>query len=590
MTGAGTGGIEGRALDAVERYWGYDSLRPLQREAIEAGVSGRDSLVVMPTGGGKSLCYQVPPLLEGRTDLVVSPLISLMKDQVDALTAVGVPAAALHSGIPAEERRAIRAGALEGEYRRAFAIDEAHCISHWGHDFRPEYRQLRLLKERFPDAAVHAFTATATERVRRDVVDQLGLVDPAVLVGTFDRENLVYRVLPRTDAHDQAAEVLLRHEGDAAIVYCLTRAETESLAASLRGSGFRAAHYHAGMAKEERDATQDAFAKEEISVIVATVAFGMGIDKSDVRCVVHASLPKSVEHYQQETGRAGRDGLPAECVLLYSPADVMKWDGLLARNGEGDEDASTALAAQRELLGHMGSYGEVLACRHRFLSRYFGQEYEREDCGACDVCLGEVESMPESTVVAQKILSCIARLGQRFGVGYVVKVLRGADTETVRTRGHDSLSTYGLLADLEEKPLTNLVYQLVGQGVLERSAGDRPILRLNRESAAVLKGEREVRLREPAARRVRRTKADAEAWEGVDRELFEHLREVRRRLAAERGVPAYVIFDDRTLRGLARHCPRSLRQMSAVRGVGEKKLADLGEIFLGEIAAHLDGE
>ncbi|MHC4472879.1 MAG: RQC domain-containing protein, partial [Planctomycetota bacterium] len=393
-----------------------------------------------------------------------------------------------------------------------------------------------------------------------------------------------------TDAASQVVSILERHEGEAAIVYCLSRRETESLAAELRASGFRAEHYHAGMSKVERDATQDSFAKEEISVIVATVAFGMGIDKSDVRCVVHASLPKSVEHYQQETGRAGRDGLPAECVLLYSAADTMKWEGLFARDAGEGEDASTVLSAQRELLGHMSGYGEILACRHRFLSRYFGQDYEGEDCGACDVCLGEVEPMPESTVVAQKILSCVARLGQRFGVGHVVRVLRGSDTETVRTRGHDRISTYGLLSDIEEKALTNLVYQLVGQGLLDRSAGDRPILRLSRDSAAVLKGERDVRLREPAARKVRRTRADAEAWEGVDRGLFEHLREVRRRLAAERGVPAYVIFDDRTLRGLARLRPRTLREMGEVRGIGEKKLADLGEIVLGEIEAHVDGE
>ena len=605
-----------RAEDAralVRRIWGYDSLRPLQTEAIEAGLTRRDSLVVLPTGGGKSLCYQVPPLLTGRLDVVVSPLISLMKDQVDALRAVGVGAGALHSGLSAGERKAVRLAARAGDLRllfvsperlvtesfldyieglgvSAFAIDEAHCISHWGHDFRPEYRQLALLKDRFPGAAVHAVTATATERVRDDIVRQLGLREPTVLVGTFDRPNLVYRVVPRTDASAQTAAILRRHDGEAAIVYCLSRKDTEAVAESLRAAGFRASAYHAGMTKTERDSTQDAFAAEEIDVVVATVAVGMGIDKSDVRCVVHASLPKSVEHYQQETGRAGRDGLPAECVLLYSPADQMKWDGLLARNAAEGEEAEEALAAQRALLQHMSDYGQVLTCRHRFLSRYFGQDYDADDCGACDVCLDEVEAMEDSTVVAQKILSCVARLEQRFGVGYVVQVLRGSDTDTIRNRGHTGLSTYGILADVPEKALTNLVYQLVGQGVLGRTAGDRPILKLTRESVAVLKGELEVKLREPVTKRkVRRTRADEEAWEGVDRGLFEHLREVRRALAAERGVPAYVIFDDRTLRALARERPGTLRQMSGVRGVGEKKLADLGEVFLGEITAYLAG-
>jgi ATP-dependent DNA helicase RecQ len=339
-------------LATVQRYWGYSELRPLQEQAIRAGLEQRDSLVVLPTGGGKSLCYQVPAELAQRTDIVVSPLIALMKDQIDGLRECGYPAAALYSGMPPEDTRKIEAEIVGGRYRlvfaaperlltprflhlierlpvRAFAIDEAHCISHWGHDFRPEYRQLAELKSRFPQASVHAYTATATARVRADIAEQLRLQDPTLLVGAFDRPNLAYRIIPRVDAPTQVLEVLRRHSNQAAIVYCITRKESEALAHALQTQGVRAAFYHAGMEADERRRTQDAFASEAIDVVVATVAFGMGIDRSDVRCVIHASMPKSVEHYQQETGRAGRDGLPAECVLLYSASDFLRWESLM---------------------------------------------------------------------------------------------------------------------------------------------------------------------------------------------------------------------------------------------------------------------
>ncbi|MBV8771682.1 MAG: ATP-dependent DNA helicase RecQ, partial [Deltaproteobacteria bacterium] len=344
-------------LATVQRYWGFETLRPLQAEAILAGLERRDSLVVMPTGGGKSLCYQVPPAVAERTDVVVSPLIALMKDQVDALRACGYPAAALHSGMSPAELRAIEQQLVAGPHHlifvapermltprflqlaaqlqvSSFAIDEAHCISHWGHDFRPEYRQLSELRSRFHDASIHAYTATATPRVRADIVEQLRLENPAVLVGSFDRPNLIYRIFPKQDINSQVAEVLRRHADEAAIVYCITRKETEEQAHYLVTQGIRAAHYHAGMEAEARRVTQDRFAAEEIDVIVATVAFGMGIDRSDIRCVIHSALPKSIEHYQQETGRAGRDGLPAECVLFYSAADVIRWQELLQWSAE----------------------------------------------------------------------------------------------------------------------------------------------------------------------------------------------------------------------------------------------------------------
>ncbi len=604
--------------EIVRRYWGFDGLRPLQAEAIDAGLGGRDSLVVLATGSGKSLCYQVPPAVRGGTDVVVSPLISLMKDQVDDLVACGYPAAALHSNLSGDEQNAVRREALAGGYRllfvsperlmmpsfldllrqmevRAFAIDEAHCISHWGHDFRPEYRRLAELRERFPEASIHGFTATATERVRNDIIEQLGLRDPEVLVGRFDRKNLIYRVRPKTNLKRQVMDVLDGLHGGAAIVYCLSRKDTESLAGALKESGIKAAAYHAGLDRRKRTRTQENFAAERLDVVVATVAFGMGIDRSDVRAVIHASLPQSIEHYQQETGRAGRDGLPAECVLFYSYSDVIRWQTLLRRGAEESGAPEELLKAQVQLLDEIQDYCGSLRCRHWALSHHFGQAYESENeeggCGACDVCLGDVVVMADSTVIAQKILSAVARTGQYFGIGYVVSVLRGADNEQVRSRGHDRLPTYGLLKDIPDKSLTNLVYQLVQQELLVRTPGDRPILQLNQRSVDILKGFLEVKLTEPAAgKKVRQAKAEEVSWEGVDEGLFEHLRELRREIADSRGVPAYVIFGDRSLREMARDRPATPTQLTAIHGVGEKKLRDFGSIFLETIAAYVAAE
>ena len=594
-------------LAAVRRYWGYDSLRPLQKQAIQAGLTQRDSLVVLPTGGGKSLCYQVPPLITDRTDIVVSPLISLMKDQVDALRANGYPAVALHSNLPHDVIRELEAEIATGSQRlvfasperllspdfqplldrlnvRAFAIDEAHCISHWGHDFRKEYRQIGQLKQRFASASIHAYTATATQRVRDDIVAQLHLHDPAVLVGTFDRPNLIYRVMPRIDLYPQVLDVIARHPGEAAIVYCISRKDTEAMAAQLQTAGVRAACYHAGMPAEQRRLTQEAFSKERLDVVAATIAFGMGIDRSDVRCVIHAAMPKSIEHYQQETGRAGRDGLPAECWLFYSPADADKWAWMLRKSAEEAQVTPEVLAAGLALLDQMQGYCAVPYCRHKFLSEYFGQPYDKPNCEACETCLGEVEADPEATVIAQKILSCVARVEQRFGVGHVVKVLRGANEQAVRRRGHDRLSTYGLLREFDAKKLTAMVYQLVEQGVLDRTHDDHPILKLNAASREVLRGERDVRLVRPKA--VRRTRVEAESWEGVDRDLFDSLRALRHEIATERGVPAYVIFSNASLRDMARLRPATTDEFLRVHGVGQRKLDDFGPRFIAHIKAH----
>src|SRR5947209_1655730 len=466
----------------IAKTWGYNDFRPLQLEAMQAVLDGRDSLVVLPTGGGKSLCYQAPAVFRGGTTLVVSPLIALMKDQVDGLRACGVAAAQLDSSMSAGERFAHQMDLRQGEVRllfvsperlvqtnlyrilqdldvRTFAIDEAHCISHWGHDFRPEYRMLSRLREFFPRASVHGYTATATEQVRRDIIAQLALRDPEVLVGSFDRPNLTYRVLPRLDLMKQVREVLGRHPGEAGIIYCPTRKDVDEVAAALRGQGVNARPYHAGMTSEQRQSAQEAFTTERCDVVVATVAFGMGIDRSDVRFVLHTGMPKSLEHYQQETGRAGRDGLEAECVLLYSGGDVMSWRSRIQNPRDREPPDPEYVAASLKHLADMDRYARGAVCRHRALVQYFGQPYDAPSCNACDLCLGDTEEVPDALVVARKILSCVARVKEGFGIGHVVAVLRGENTENVRKRGHDKLTTFGLLRGHSKADLRDWVYQ-----------------------------------------------------------------------------------------------------------------------------------
>ena len=530
-----------------------------------------------------------------------------------ALEAIGYPAAAIHSGLSQEERQQIRDRLAAGELRllftaperlvntglldllarvgvKRFSIDEAHCISQWGHDFRPEYRQLALLRERFPSASLHAFTATATPRVRDDIAAQLQLRSPDVLVGTFDRPNLCYRVVPRTERIAQVLEILGRHAGEASIVYCISRKETEKLAARLAAEGILARPYHAGLDPKERHKTQEAFARETIDVVVATVAFGMGIDRSDVRLVLHTSLPKSLEAYQQETGRAGRDGLAAECVLLYSSADVFSWESLVRKSADESElepeESARLVAGQVEHLHAMRRYAQAARCRHAALSEYFGQPYGTEPCGACDVCLGETENLPDATVTAQKIISCVARVGERFGVRHVCEVLRGAKTEGIQRHGHDRLSTFGLLATLDQRATENLTHQLLDQGLLARSGGDRPVVMLNERSWEVLRGERPVVLLEPRVGRAKAAKADVDDWKGVDRDLFERLRKWRRRVAEGRGKPAWTILDDKSLRAIAREKPTSPAALLRVKGIGEKRLADFGAALLDLVAGR----
>jgi ATP-dependent DNA helicase RecQ len=619
--------------DALHRVWGFSDFRPLQREAMHAILDARDSVVVLPTGGGKSLCFQAPAIVDtdarlkasrssGGDDirverdgfsraprrglaLVVSPLISLMKDQVDGLRVDGVAASYLNSTLLPHERDEVLASVREDRCRllyvsperivgegsqslrrmlqqaglRFIAIDEAHCISQWGHDFRPEYRQLGRLREEFPGVSFHAFTATATGRVQRDIVSELRLLEPVVLVGSFDRPNLTYRVLRRGNLHRQLTDILARHENEAGIVYCSSRREVESLAEWLREEGHRALPYHAGLADDVRSRNQEQFLDEQVDIVVATVAFGMGIDRSNVRFVVHAGAPRSPEHYQQESGRAGRDGLPAECVLIYSGGDFVRWRQMLESNGEWNESART-------LLRDMERYAAGTRCRHRTLVEYFGQSYERPECAACDWCLKELDPVADAATLARKILSCVARVKQTWGTAHVTDVLTGKATEKVVAARHHELSTFGLLKEETTAAIRGYIEQLVGDGLLLRDGEPYPVLRVTASGAALMRGAGECTLyrevKPPSSKRKRSTLRDSFTVT-VDSDLFDVLRDVRLRLARERGVPPYVIFHDTTLRDMVVRRPKTLDDLHEIYGVGAKKAADFGDAFLDAI-------
>jgi ATP-dependent DNA helicase RecQ len=590
--------------ETVRRVWGYDRFLPLQAEAIGAILEGRDSLVVLPTGGGKSLCYQAPAAHLRRLAVVVSPLIALMKDQVDGLREAGVPAAYLNSSQMPGERADVLRGLATDRYqllyvaperlvmdgfaerlaraRPAFlAVDEAHCISQWGHDFRPEYRQLAVLRERFPGLAIHAYTATATPQVRADIVAELKLRDPLVLVGSFDRPNLVYRVRPRTDRIVQVLAAIARHRDQAGIVYCIRRAEVEDLTSALVRRDLKAVRYHAGLADEERRANQDAFVNERVDIVVATVAFGMGIDRSNVRYVIHAGMPKSLEHYQQEAGRAGRDGLEAECLLLHSGADYGMWKSVL-----GDAPPPGALRK----LGEMFAFCQDAVCRHRALVTYFGQPYESASCGACDVCLGETVMGADTAGIAEKILAAAAELRGRFGGGHVADVLCGAQTGRIAQLGHERMAAYGSLRGEKKSQVRAWVDQLMAQGLLARSGDEYPTLAITATGAAVLRGDRAAaplstsRREKPAAAipppSASRAGAELGPLDVPDVAVFEALRTLRRTIAEERGVPPYLVFSDASLRDMARLRPTTLDAFRVIKGVGDWKLETFGERFV----------
>ena len=588
----------------LKKHWGYDRFRPMQEEAIGHILARRDSLVVLPTGGGKSLCFQVPALAMEGTALVVSPLISLMKDQVDALRENGVSAACLHSGIDYQERRMIEMELQQGTLKllyvsperlmgegfvslvqRAkisfFAIDEAHCISMWGHDFRPEYRRIAELRRQFPQIGFHGFTATATPPVRRDILQQLSLRHAALVTGSPDRPNLVYKVLPRQGEVEQILEVVRRHPGESGIVYCIRRKDTEDVCAGLLARGIKAVPYHAGLSDVDRQRHQEAFIREEVDLVVATVAFGMGIDKSNVRFVVHAGMPKSIEHYQQESGRAGRDGLEAECVMLHAGKDFGTWMFII-KQGE-PEGQRVGLDKLRDI----HNYATATSCRRASLLSYFGEKYGQPNCNGCDVCLGEMEPIKDALVMAQKILSCVVRLKTPFGAEYVTEVLSGGKSARIVEAGHDQLTTWGILADQKRERLRQWIDQLVAQGCLVKDE-EHSTLAVTGRGWDTLRGQFAPRLLQPAVKAARQALATEQGWTGVDRGLFEHLRQLRAEIAQTKKVPAYVVFSDATLRELAKRRPGTRDQFLEVPGVGEKKWDTYGEEFLAALADYCE--
>ncbi len=589
------------ALSLLNKVFGHPDFRGAQREIVEHVAAGGDALVLMPTGGGKSLCYQLPALLRRGTALVVSPLIALMQDQVDALRQLGVRAALINSTLDADAvaatERALRKGeidllycaperlvmprmlaALEDADLALFAIDEAHCVSQWGHDFRPEYLQLSLLHERFPQVPRIALTATADPQTRAEIIRRLGLGEARVFVSSFDRPNILYTIVDKQDARAQLLRFIrAAHAGEAGIVYCLSRRKVDETAAWLAGQGVRALPYHAGMPAEARAENQARFQREDGIVMVATIAFGMGIDKPDVRFVAHLDLPKSIEGYYQETGRAGRDGAPADAWMTYGLGDVVQQRRMIEQS-EGGEDYRRVSAAKLEaLLGLC----ETADCRRVRLLAYFGEQ--AGPCGNCDTCLEPPETW-DATEAARKALSCIYRTGQRFGAGHLIDVLRGRATERVSNYGHDGLAVFGLGAELDVAGWRGVFRQLIALGYARPDHEAFGALRLTEASRPVLKGEQRIELRRAAPRKAKPATRQRAAWAGAaspaEAALLERLKAWRAGQAREQSVPAYVIFHDSTLAALAVTRPSDLGALSAIDGIGARKLERYGPQLL----------
>ncbi len=593
-------------LDTLRNVFGFREFRPRQQEIIESVIGGEDVFVLMPTGGGKSLCYQVPALHRPGTAVVVSPLIALMKDQVDALLANGVRAACYNSSLGAAEARRVLADLHGGELDllyiaperlmsegflerlrevplALFAIDEAHCVSQWGHDFRPEYLQLGRLRSLFPGVPLIALTATADPQTRLDILERLDLRRAAVHVAGFDRPNIRYTVVDKHKPLNQLLDFLSARPDEAGIVYALSRKRTEEVAERLREQGIEAAPYHAGLADAERRRVQDAFSRDDLRVVVATVAFGMGIDKPNVRFVVHYDLPKNIESYYQETGRSGRDGLPAEALLLFGWGDVAVARGLIEKGGNPEQRR-----IELHKLSAMTGFAEPLTCRRRALLGYFGETLG-EDCGNCDICLSPPERY-DATEDARKALSCVFRVGQRFGLGHVVDVLRGADSERIRQLGHDRLSTYGIGREQSRETWAGLLRQLIHLGYLQQDVGNFSVLRLTEAARPLLRGEKSLTLARPRLKAVAKKAGKNRDLPGeADPALFQRLRLLRKELADAAGVPPFVIFGDATLVEMAARQPGSDEELLAVNGVGRVKLQRYGSLFLEAIRDHARG-
>jgi ATP-dependent DNA helicase RecQ len=615
-------------LPLLKQYFGFTSFRPLQEEIIRDALAGKDVFALLPTGGGKSLCFQLPAMVQPGLTVVVSPLIALMKDQVDGMQAGGIPATFLNSSLAQNESRARLRGLHNGEFRllylaperlmlsgvlsdlqrwnvRLLAVDEAHCISEWGHDFRPEYRQLAELRKLFPETPMMALTATATERVRADIIKLLDLREPRCYVASFNRPNLTYRVLAKNKPYDQVLEFVRARPKESGIVYCQSRKSTESVARRLNEDGVKARPYHAGLTPKERSEHQELFLRDDVRVICATIAFGMGINKPNVRFVIHYDLPKNIEGYYQETGRAGRDGLPGDCVLLFSAGDVIKQTQFIDEKPDPKEQQIA-----REQLQKMVHYAECSGCRRRELLAYFGEEFGAPgtapagfknesghaetvlgapaNCGACDNCLSPRATF-DGTLAAQKFLSCVYRIREntRFGVGlnHVIEVLTGADTEKIRKWNHERLSTYGIGGEHSRPEWAAIGRELIRLGHLRQTSGKFSVLELTNDGLAALKQRRKVTLTKPVT--APEPKAHRAGEIACDEVLFDRLRKLRRQLADERNVPAYIVFSDVALRQMARDYPAGEREFARISGVGEKKLREFGDVFLGEIAAYL---
>ena len=582
-------------LNLLKTHFGFDHFRPLQEEIIGCVMAQRDAFVLMPTGAGKSLCFQLPALKLPGVTLVISPLIALMKDQVDALKADGIPAEFINSTLTRAEIDRIQTAALRGEIKILYAaperltmpefqfflqkiavsliaIDESHCISEWGHDFRPDYRNLKMLRNIFPEVPAMALTATATRKVREDIICQLKLEKAQIFTSSFNRPNLSYAVLPKKNAYGQLIDIFREHRNAAAIIYCFSRKDTEHLAADLRQEGLKALPYHAGLESEARRTNQEKFIRDEAQIIVATIAFGMGIDKPDVRLVIHYHLPKSIEGYYQETGRAGRDGLPSRCILFYSAADAIKQQYFIRQI----EDEAERKNAYRKL-DQMVEYCEIATCRRYYLLRYFGEDYKHEKCDGCDICLLPKNEF-DATIISQKIMSAIIRTGQRFGMNYIIDVLLGSKNQKILERNHHELSVYGIVDDFSKEDLRRIISQLILKQLIVKSGDEYPILELSPRGYEFLKQREKIHL--PRFQYSAKLSQPGEAVEtGYDRNLFEQLRRLRKELADEKGIPPFVVFGDLALRQMAVYLPQSEENFSRISGVGQEKLRQYGKIF-----------